>query len=224
LATKLIEEVDTLRSQTSASQVNANIPASSNLMLLPVNHLPGGSHLPAGQLTNSSAVWKDRYSERRELINAQNMQIALEKEFQAKEQLIEENSILEHELDTRQNRNNAAQCSHQQPNSAGGASCLNTLAVSNNHSVQPPDSNSMSSLSSSSNKNNAHLEQSHEAVSSQMSRKKSNVRSNSSTIYSLPSCEGENFELPTAAVKNESMATGEDTHQSVQQVKPPARF
>lgn len=53
---------------------------------------------------NKFKAWKNRCSEKRERINAQNMQIALEKEFQAKEQLLEENNNLRQELDVKQHR------------------------------------------------------------------------------------------------------------------------
>jgi len=242
LATKLIEEVDTLRSQTTASQ-----QISPNLMLLSSNQLPGGSQLPAGQLTNvsaNSAVWKNRCSERRDRINAQNMQIALEKEFQAKEQLIEENSSLKHELDTRQNRINDLHAQIEQLNAElgnnqneikalkeelNGANCLNTSTVSNHYNniqhIQQQSSNSMSSLSSSSNTNN--LKQHHETnkpvndgvtVQSQLTRTKSNVSTNSSTIYSMPPNENENSET----TNNDNVTViGESAHQKIQQVKLP---
>ncbi len=77
LASKLIEEVDSLRSQSNLSVNGQNGPVVS---------------------------WKNRCSEKRERINAQNMQIALEKEFQAKEQLIEEINNLKAELDSKQHK------------------------------------------------------------------------------------------------------------------------
>lgn len=84
LASKLIEEVDSLRSQTAAAAVTTT-PNS----VVPVN------------TNNNGTAWKNRCSEKRERINVQNMQIALEKEFVAKEQLHEEINTLKLELDIR---------------------------------------------------------------------------------------------------------------------------
>lgn len=57
----------------------------------------------------NSAAWKNRCSEKRDRINAQNMQIALEKEFRAKGQLIEENQQLKQDLDLKQHKINDLQ-------------------------------------------------------------------------------------------------------------------
>jgi len=99
LASKLIEEVDSLRSQTAAaastgsgsilvSNGNNNLNSNNNNML--INGVNGGAN-----------GWKNRCSEKRDRINVQNMQIALEKEFEAKGQLLEENNNLKSEMESR---------------------------------------------------------------------------------------------------------------------------
>jgi serine/threonine-protein kinase MRCK len=87
LATKLIEEVETLKQRTSFND--------HNLLLKTVN---SSQNLAAG-LSNAGNGWKNRVSEKRDRINVQNMQVLLEKEFQAKEKIIEENQSLKCELD-----------------------------------------------------------------------------------------------------------------------------
>jgi serine/threonine-protein kinase MRCK len=111
LASKLIEEVDTLRSQTTSTNILNNSTNNINN-----NNNNNNSQITAAQISLSSAgvvngatntattAWKNRCSERRDRINAQNMQIALEKEFQAKEKLIEENNTLKHDLDLRSHK------------------------------------------------------------------------------------------------------------------------
>ena len=86
LASKLIEEVDTLRSQTAngVGQLALANAASIN--------------------GTNTAGWKNRCSEKRDRINVQNMQLALDKEFAAKEALIEENNSLKQELDVKQHK------------------------------------------------------------------------------------------------------------------------
>ncbi len=107
LASKLIEEVDSLRTQTIVSNQNVQIGNTAA-------SVTGGALCT---LTGpNSLAWKNRCSEKRERINAQNMQIALEKEFQAKEQLIEENNSLKSELDTRQHKINELQSQIDQIN------------------------------------------------------------------------------------------------------------
>ena len=211
LASKLIEEVDSLRSQTAGTQL-----ASS------------GGQLPAGQLSithgSNSTAWKNRCSERRDRINAQNMQIALEKEFQAKEQLIEENNSLKQESDLRQHKINELQ---QHIELLGGeikelrdelalltqqkaaridadaANLLNSSMSSTNqlsahklYDTHLNGTNSLSSLSSS----NTNTKSTHEhklnnitnstssnlVASSSLMRAASSVSTNSSSIYSHP--------------------------------------
>jgi serine/threonine-protein kinase MRCK len=96
LASKLVDEVDTLRTQAN----NANSSAST-----PHNQLQQNTATTTS-ITNgtSSTAWKNRCSERRDRINIQTMQIALDKELQAKSQLVDENNGLKLELDTRSHR------------------------------------------------------------------------------------------------------------------------
>jgi serine/threonine-protein kinase MRCK len=91
LASKLIEEVDSLRSQTAAAA------SSSTPNCATINN----NNVNANNNNNNGTAWKNRCSEKRERINVQNMQIALEKEFTAKEHLQEEINALKLELDIR---------------------------------------------------------------------------------------------------------------------------
>ena len=95
LASKLIEEVDSLRSQTAAVAASSSGGSAS---IIVANGGGASSATNGGAATNG---WKNRCSEKRDRITAQNMQIALEKEFLAKEQLLEENNALKLELDSR---------------------------------------------------------------------------------------------------------------------------
>ena len=118
LASKLIEEVDSLRTQTIVSNQNVQIGNTAA-------SVTGGALCT---LTGSNSLaWKNRCSEKRERINAQNMQIALEKEFQAKEQLIEENNSLKLELDSRQHKIHDLQLQIDQ---------INNDLVKNNHEIK----------------------------------------------------------------------------------------
>ena len=101
LASKLIEEVDSLRSQTAAA-ASTGVGVSS----LMVSNGMNTSNLSNNNMLNSNGAngmngWKNRCSEKRERINVQNMQIALEKEFEAKGQLLDENNILKSEMESR---------------------------------------------------------------------------------------------------------------------------
>lgn len=239
LASKLIEEVDTLRSQTAASQAGST---SQSLMLLPP------SQLPAGQLTNASnsAAWKNRCSERRERINAQNMQIALEKEFQAKEQLVEENNNLKQESDTRQHRINDMQTQIEQLNkelaknnaeikalkedlsqkSPSEVSMLNSSVTGfNEPQLNGPSTNSLSSLSSSNTTSHVgHVKNDSVKLSNitngatsgvtgqMMVRQASIVSTHSSTIYSMPPNERDSqvCDENCEPVKNENVNNGKN--------------
>ena len=101
LASKLIQEVDTLRSQCIyATPTTIN---TSNSMNNTSNLLANGS----GE--SNTNTWRNRCSERRDRINVQNLQVALEKEIQVKEELINENKLLKLELDLKQSRINELQ-------------------------------------------------------------------------------------------------------------------
>lgn len=76
LASKLIEEVDNLKMQTTG-------------MNSQVANLPG---------------WKNRCSEKRDRFNVQSLQVTLKKEIQVKQQYAEENAMLKQELDQKQNK------------------------------------------------------------------------------------------------------------------------
>ena len=98
LASKLIEEVDSLRSQTAAA---ASTGAGSSIMVS--NGLNTSNNVSNANMLNANGMngWKNRCSEKRDRINVQNMQIALEKEFEAKGQLLEENNNLKSEMELR---------------------------------------------------------------------------------------------------------------------------
>lgn len=210
LASKLIEEVDTLRSQTAASsQTNATSPLAYP-----------STQLPVGQLANgNSAAWKNRCSERRDRINAQNMQIALEKEFQAKEQLQEENNNLKQESESRQNKINDLQSQiealnkevivhqnevktlrddlsiqQQRMQESGQHHQLNQSSSShhNNNNFNGSTTHSLSSLSNSASNNpliKMNGTSSNAPPANPLGRHPSSVSTNSSTIYSLPPSE-----------------------------------
>ncbi len=107
LASKLIQEVDTLRSQciyttpTTTTNTSSNLINNNNTSNLVIS---GGSADSAN--TNT---WRNRCSERRDRINVQNLQVALEKEIQAKEDVLNENKSLKLELDLKQSRINELQ-------------------------------------------------------------------------------------------------------------------
>jgi serine/threonine-protein kinase MRCK len=86
LATKLIEEVDQLRSQCIYT-TPTSLTTSTN-----VNN---GTH---------NEQWKNRNSEKRDRINVINLQVMLRKETQAKLDLIDENRTLKDDIDTKQNQ------------------------------------------------------------------------------------------------------------------------
>lgn len=213
LASKLIEEVDTLRSQTAASQTNATSPLAYPSTQLPVGQLSNG----AG---NSGAAWKNRCSERRDRINAQNMQIALEKEFQAKEQLMEENNNLKQESESRQNKINDLQSqieqlnkelvvrdgevktlrddlsvqqqrTHSQLNSSSTSHSNNNHHYGDHHQNNNFNGSTTHSLSSLSNStsNNPVIKINNGTPANPLARHPSSLSTNSSTIYSLPPSE-----------------------------------
>ena len=116
LASKLIEEVDTLRSQTALS-------ASSSLHPIPSsNHLASSSaSASAAAAGGNAAAWKNRCSEKRDRINVTTMQISLDKEVQAKVQLVEENNSLKQEIEAKQHRINDMQAQIEQSNKQIGS-------------------------------------------------------------------------------------------------------
>ena len=98
LASKLIQEVDTLRSQCIYTTTSTGVSTSNNLV---ANGTPENN--------NNNHTWRSRCSERRDRINVQNLQVALEKEIQMKEDLVNENKSLKLELDLKQTRINELQ-------------------------------------------------------------------------------------------------------------------
>lgn len=81
LASKLIEEVDNLKMQTTgANGLMANTPG-----------------------------WKFRCSEKRDRFNVQSLQVTLEKEIQVKRQYADENALLKQELEQKQTKINELQ-------------------------------------------------------------------------------------------------------------------
>ena len=106
LASKLIQEVDTLRSQciyttTPPAPAAPSLPTStsitsSNNILITSNNATGD--------TNNTNTWRNRCSERRDRINVQNLQVSLEKEIQAKEEIMNENKSLKLEIDLKQTK------------------------------------------------------------------------------------------------------------------------
>ena len=105
LASKLIEEVDSLRSQTAAA-------TSTSANMLPITSATSANS------TNGPNAWKNRCSEKRDRINAQNMQIALEKELAAKQQLNDEINVLKSEVDARAHKISDLQTSIDQLNAS----------------------------------------------------------------------------------------------------------
>ena len=96
LATKLIEEVETLKLRTAPDTVLSNaLPLLKTSVTVATN---------GGVNEQQQQGWKNRVSEKRDRINVQNMQIALEKEFQAKERVIEENATLRAECEAKHHR------------------------------------------------------------------------------------------------------------------------
>lgn len=90
LATKLIEEVDQLRSQCIYTTPSTALTTSNSV-------------------NNNSAhneQWKNRNSEKRDRINVINLQVMLRKETQAKLDLMDENRTLKGEIDSKQNQIN----------------------------------------------------------------------------------------------------------------------
>lgn len=188
--------------------------------MLPLPNQMPGVQLPAGQLSIANAAnstaWKNRCSERRDRINAQNMQIALEKEFQVKEKLIEENNNLKHESDLRQHKitdlhaqieklnkeiyNNQSEIKTLKDDLSNHQQQIINSPSSSSHQINPNvygtvSSNSMSSLSSNTTSKHDPVKLINITNSSTgpnpntnnpLNRHPSSVSANSSTIYSLP--------------------------------------
>lgn len=114
LASKLIQEVDTLRSQciystttpvtTQIATSTGSASATSNNLLITNTSNSVSSGSVAGDNAGNTNTWRNRCSERRDRINVQNLQVALEKEIQAKEDMINENKSIKLELELKQTK------------------------------------------------------------------------------------------------------------------------